>query len=1029
MISFVLYYTSQTGGCMKKRISGKYDHFIEGGILLGIGIVFILILAGVFGNVGGYITNFFVGTFGFAIYAFVVAIILVGLLKCVNIKAPKAKLIRILGIFGFVSMIIFLLHIVSSYQYMGGGYGDFIAKCYNEHDTAGGALTAVIIYPLLSINYYFAIVVVSLLAIASSGVVIFHGSIEGVVRSRSKSNDSEGREIGDEDTNYKPVGDSLNIDEVSIFGTKKTQKRRDKGEGDVPSYVSLEELSELRAKEEYARDNNIAPEVAPPTTMLSKAKSILKKQPAITNTEENSEYKFNEAVDMLYGRSVRDQANIQSTDSPEEIAKLVSYTNDYRLNKLRKKLNGDTDNSGIIEELGTGLDEFDTVIDDVARGFDGDNYESAPIASDIDDDIHVQSGANPDYFKVEEITINKETPEPAPVNSGISSELAARLAKHKAKRDKAAGKTPPPTTYEESGNFTDMLRKQREEREAKAGEELRGRHMIDEKPSVDDVRDRRERSDKGFTHQSLASKNGGLMSGSTRPLERIDNTVATTEVKVVAAPKKARITKYKFPPISLLNDYKSNEDGNDDLSLKCNILEEMFDTFHIQAKVVNTVVGPTFTRMELAMPRGISVNKIANLGNDIAMCLEVESVRCQIPIPGKNLFGVEVPNKVRGMVGLKQVIKSTEFANPKHSITFALGQDCDGNNFVADLAKMPHLLIAGATGAGKSVCLNSLICSMVYKYTPQELKLLLVDPKHVELNMYNGIPHMLIPTTVCDKDKALNMLDWAIEEMELRYSTFASNRVQNIGDYNKMPDLKAEDKLPHIAIIIDEVGDLMTYVKKELEERIVRLTQKARAAGICLILATQRPSVDVITGIIKANLPSRIAFAVASYVDSKTIIDQAGAEKLLRNGDMLFSESSSPLTVRIQGTFISGAEVNAICDYIRENNVSYFDPEIENMIMNDKPTSANPSGTSFSNSSNTSFEEDDMFVRALFYFVETKTVSITKLQRRFSIGFPRAARIVDIMEEKGYVSINGNKKEIAISLDDFTRLYGDRVIE
>ena len=1023
---------------MKKTTKGKYDHYIEGGILLGIGIVFMLILVGVFGSVGGYISNFLIGVFGYSVYAFTVAMILVGGLRCLNVKSPKAKLLRILGIIGFVLMIISLLHIISSYQYVGSGYGDYLMKCYDKHDTAGGIVTALLIFPLLSINYYFAIVVVSLLAIASSGVVVFHGSIDGVVKSRNKKkNESVGINIDDVDTVYETAGDGLNTNVVSGSSALKSGKKRgDKVESDPPGYVSLEELAEIRAQEEYARDNNLQADAEREPSIISKAKSILKKEPKVVKANETPDEKFNDAVDLLYGRSLRDQEIIQHSDSPEEAAKLVSYTNEYRMNKLRKKLGGANAEESFSDTATGGLEEFDNVLDDVTNSFKTENYENSHIVSDVaTDSVAVKSGARADYFKVAEITINKETEQPAPANAAISSELAARLAKHKAKRDRAAGgtlKTPPPTSYEESGDFTDILRKQREEREAKSKQELLNRHLLsdNEKPNVDDVRDRKERSDKGFNHQaSVAGKFGGLMDGSTPPLQRIDSVKPNTDEKKVILKKKPRTAKYKFPPISLLQDYKSNEDGNEDLSLKREVLEEMFSNFGIDAKVVNTVVGPTFTRMELAMPRGISVNKISNLSNDIAMCLEVESVRCQIPIPGKNLFGVEVPNKIRGMVGLKQVIKSNEFANPKHSITFALGQDCDGNNFVADLAKMPHLLIAGATGAGKSVCINSLICSMVYKYTPQELKLLLVDPKHVELNMYNGIPHMLIPTTVCDKDKALNLLDWAIEEMELRYSTFASNRVQNIGDYNKIPDLKTEDKLPHIAIIIDEVGDLMTYVKKELEERIVRLTQKARAAGICLILATQRPSVDVITGIIKANLPSRIAFAVASYVDSKTIIDQAGAEKLLRNGDMLFSESSSPLTVRVQGTFISGAEVNAVCDYIRDNNETYFDQEIEDMIMNEKPNGANPSGTSFSNSSNTSFEEDDMFVRALFYFVETKFVSITKLQRRFSIGFPRAARIVDIMEEKGYISINGNKKEIAISSDDFTRLYGDRVIE
>lgn len=1024
---------------MKKNTKGKYDHFIEGCIILGVGTVLMLILTGVFGSVGGMITDVFVGVFGYAIYAFVVAFILIGVLRFVNVGTGKIKPMKVLGVFGFATMIICLLHIISSAQYLGDGYGDYVTKCYVENNTAGGVLAAIFTYPLMIINYYFAIITVSLLAIASSGVIIFYGREDGAVSSKPKTTVNREDEDIDyiDETRYTLADGGLNISKMETGQDNKSGKKNNKTVPELPGYFSLEELAEQRAREEYERDNNIQPDpIIEPT--LSKTKGSKKKDAPVVKEVEKTEEKFHDAVDLLYGMTLRDQAIIKVSDSPEENAVLVSYTNDYRMNKLRKNL-GRSNNydDGLVRNDTDGQEDFDIVLDDVTKSFRSDSADSDLIVSDSTSNerngissyvpSRNSSSVEPDYFKVDEIVITKNIPPVA--DTGISSELAKRLAKHKAKRDKFNPITAPPTTYEQSGDFTDILRKQREERESKSRQELVDRHNIGDEGSSDNIRRRRERSDKGLTHQTGSGNNiSGSMSDSSAPFERNVNIRAVEAEKIVVAKKRTRRSAYKFPPLSLLNDYKSNEDGNEDFTLKREVLEEMFSNFGIEAKVVNTIVGPTFTRMELMMPRGISVNKIANLSNDIAMCLEVESVRCQIPIPGKNLFGVEVPNKVRGIVGLKQVVRSAEFANPKHSITFALGQDCDGNNFVADLAKMPHLLIAGATGAGKSVCINSLICSMVYKYTPQELRLLLVDPKHVELNMYNGIPHMLIPTTVCDKDKALNLLDWAIEEMELRYSTFAKNRVQNIGDYNKIIGLNTDDKLPHIAIIIDEVGDLMTYVKKELEERIVRLTQKARAAGICLILATQRPSVDVITGIIKANLPSRIAFAVASYVDSKTIIDQAGAEKLLRNGDMLFSESSSPITVRVQGTFISGAEVNAVCDYIRDNNEAYFDEEIEGMIMNEKP-SANASGTSFSVSGNTSYEEDDMFVRALFYFVETSTVSITKLQRRFSIGFPRAARIVDIMEEKGYLKINGNKKEIAISSEEFNRLYGDRIIE
>ncbi len=1071
---------------MKKSEKGKYDHFIEGGIILGIGIVMMLILFGAFGGVGLIITNFFIGVFGYTIYAFVIMFNLVGVLIMLKVKAPKISLIRIIGIAVFAIMIIGLTHIISSADLSKAGYGKYISGCYVNHDTAGGVIAAIFTYPIMAINYYFAIVLVALLAIVSSGVVVFHGTIEEVIAGRSKkTKHAEPQDIDSlYDTEYMQTGNGLNIGEMREDTPKATGRKRDKVAPEPDSYLSLDELSEVRAREQYARDNNIISKELPQepdTSFRSKAMGIFKKEVPVQESapqEPAMEGSFGDAVDVLYGKSVRDQAILTMRTSTYDEADLKSYSNDYRLEKLRRRLSGE-DNNVLADNAEESLEQFDVVIEDVTNSYKvtgmsedindiNNSIDSGVINAERDNSFNNESLNNsrdnslggiannsrdnslggssnvgfasskangePDFFKVEKIEITKDIPTSTPE---VNSALAARLAKHKAKQNNntpQATPNPPATVYEESGDFTDILRKQREAREAESRNQLLQRHNVEQAPNTD-LRERIARSDKGGSHQvGTGVKFGGIMEGSTPPLQRLDSLKPIDipkieEEKKAAVKRRPKLAKYKFPPLSLLEDYKSNEDGNEDFALKQTVLEEMFSNFGIDAKVMNIIKGPTFSRMELMMPRGISVNKIANLSNDIAMCLEVDSVRCQIPIPGKNLFGVEVPNKVRGMVGLKQVIKSNEFANPKHSVTFALGQDCDGNNYVADLAKMPHLLIAGATGAGKSVCINSLICSMVYKYTPQQLRLLLVDPKHVELNMYNGIPHLLIPTTVCDKDKALNLLDWAIEEMELRYTTFAQSRVQNIGDYNKIPDLKQEDILPHIAIIIDEVGDLMTYVKKELEERIVRLTQKARAAGICLILATQRPSVDVITGIIKANLPSRIAFAVPSYADSKTIIDAAGAEKLLRNGDMLFSESSSPVPVRVQGTFISGQEVNAICDYIRDNNEAYFDPEVENMIMNEKPNGANASGTSFSNTGNTSSDEDDMFVKALNYFVHTKKVSITNIQRRFGVGFPRAARIVDLMEDKGYIVAKDNKKEIAISVEDFTKLYGDRIIE
>ncbi|WP_077851558.1 FtsK/SpoIIIE family DNA translocase [Clostridium felsineum] len=468
--------------------------------------------------------------------------------------------------------------------------------------------------------------------------------------------------------------------------------------------------------------------------------------------------------------------------------------------------------------------------------------------------------------------------------------------------------------------------------------------------------------------------------------------------------------KYDYPPISLLNvneTSKLKKSDKKELLASAEKLTETLNSFGVDAKVVQVSKGPSVTRYELQPSAGVKVSKIINLSDDIALNLAASGVRIEAPIPGKSAIGIEVPNKELTAVFLSEVIQSEIFANSKSNLAFALGKDISGNCVVTDLTKMPHLLIAGATGSGKSVCINTLIVSLLYKCAPTDVKLLMVDPKVVELSVYNGIPHLLIPV-VTNPKKAAGALNWAVNEMTKRYKMFADNNVRNIEGYNELyAKNKVESKLPWIVIIIDELADLMMVCPNDIEDYIGRLAQMARAAGMHLVIATQRPSVDVITGVIKANIPSRISFAVSSQIDSRTILDMSGAEKLLGKGDMLFNPVGESKPIRIQGAFIDDEEVERIVNFIKvENTETQYKEEIIEQIN--------------SNVSKSEGDEDELLDEAVKIIVEAKQASTSLIQRKLRIGYNRAARIMEQLEEKGYISKRDGSKprNILITKDE-----------
>ncbi|MGK0467485.1 DNA translocase FtsK [Clostridium sp.] len=468
--------------------------------------------------------------------------------------------------------------------------------------------------------------------------------------------------------------------------------------------------------------------------------------------------------------------------------------------------------------------------------------------------------------------------------------------------------------------------------------------------------------------------------------------------------------KYDYPTVGLLNENITsmmNKNDKKELLNNANKLQETLSSFGVEAKVIQVTKGPSVTRFELQPSPGVKVSKIVNLADDIALNLASSGVRIEAPIPGKAAVGIEVPNKELSAVYLREVIESNEFLSANKNLSFGLGKDIGGNCVVSDLTKMPHMLVAGATGSGKSVCINSLIISLLYKYSPEDVKLLLIDPKVVELNMYNGIPHLLIPV-VTDPKKSAGALNWAVNEMSRRYKLFANNNVRSIEGYNELVSKGiAEDKLPFIVIIIDELADLMMVCANDVEEYIGRLAQMARAAGMHLVIATQRPSVDVITGVIKANIPSRISFAVSSQIDSRTILDSAGAEKLLGKGDMLFYPVGEAKPIRIQGAFVSQEEVERVVAFIKDQKaeVNYEKKIIDEIegSLNNKDVDA---------------DIDELLNEAIRIVVENGQASTSLLQRKLKIGYNRAARIIEQMEDRSIISGKNGSKPRDVLLSD-----------
>ena len=497
----------------------------------------------------------------------------------------------------------------------------------------------------------------------------------------------------------------------------------------------------------------------------------------------------------------------------------------------------------------------------------------------------------------------------------------------------------------------------------------------------------------------------------------------------IEAAEKVQKPQYAFPPMEILGLPRRGKNGNSSEVLKTTAqkLQNTLHSFGVEAHVTNVSCGPSVTRYELTPEQGVKVSRIVNLADDIKLNLAAEDIRIEAPIPGKAAVGIEVPNKESSEDYLRELLESSEFQEAKSKLSIAVGKDLAGKIVVADIAKMPHLLIAGATGSGKSVCVNTIIMSLIYKASPEDVKLIMIDPKVVELSVYNGIPHLFIPV-VTDPKKAAGALNWAVAEMTKRYQQFATQGVRDLKGYNQKIESIPEEqrteemkKMPQIVIIVDELADLMMVAAKEVENSICRIAQKARAAGMHLVVATQRPSSDVITGIMKANIPSRIAFAVASQIESRIILDTTGAEKLIGKGDMLYAPLGEGKPLRVQGCFISNEEIESVIEKIKETSTAEYSEEILEHIERQAEQADSKSGGSAGDPGE---DEDEMIEEAIDVIMESRQASTSMLQRRLKLGYSRAARIIDQIEERGIIGpFEGSKpRQILISREEWQEM-------
>ncbi|MBE5735758.1 MAG: hypothetical protein E7356_00145 [Clostridiales bacterium] len=940
-------------------------------------LIFSVLLALVAFDLFEIFTIIVLGSIGLLFYPICLFLITIGILICANkpIRASKSLTISIVI---WLILFVLLLQMITS-KSMDQGFVDYITNTFKHNITAGGVVFGVMIYPLYWLTHSVATyIILSIgLVIATAFLIdrirvdfITHKTSE-IIRDTSdiRDNDIEYEDIDEEEelalasniTDAKPdIDDDIFIDDEDEIEDKKERTIRD--------LDSIAEASNVDDEEEF-------------TPTYTHFESSVTQKPEIIVHEDPIEMTSSTTIENKVSRKEKikeDKKKIEELKNEERKKAALDY-----LNITKGKFQSNTN---------------------MPKGLDNVSNEVATTH-----------------------TVNNVTPQTQPQQTNSTPTQSMMQEQTSQNTDRINRLS---NLSEKINLFESRMKADNNER----------KDIFDPNLTKDNYRDSAITESQQITIPNLTSsfnsmprKAAEVYNGNVN--ENIVDARGPRPVQVpmepIAKPKPKNLYKappavYNRPPIDLLSKYATQVDSDEQyMQERADRIVETLSNFKINTRVINATKGPTFTRYELQMAPGISVSTINPRINDLSMALE-SRCRVQVPIPNKNAFGIEVPNKKRVTVGLRDIIESSNFQNSKSPLTIALGKDISNDCKVACIDKLVHTLVAGSTGSGKSVCLHTMLISLLYKAAPDELKLLLVDPKTVEFTMYNHLPHMLIPTAITECDKAVSALGWLVDEMERRYKRLSSVSARNIEGYNESPEVISGQlpKMYYIVMVFDEVGDYMAVAKKEIEEKIVRLAAKSRAAGIHLILTTQRPTTDVITGTIKTNLPSRIAFAVNSYIDSKTIIDTAGAESLLGMGDMLFLPKGSNDTERIQCAYVKDQELLNVVKYIKDNNDAEFDDEIVDQMFNKKDGFDPTSGSAED-------QFDPMLKDCLKFFIKSKRASASSLQSYFAMGYPKASKIVMQMEKAGFISPgdHNGRRQLYITEQEFEERFGEGIDE
>lgn len=1042
---------------MKRVRSQNTFNRVAGGVLIIVTSLFAtLSVFGAFGGVGAMIKGFLTGLFGFSAYAYSICGIIIGLAILIGLRVtlPFSRFMKYSSLFlvGLLALHIFS----SSSQILNQNYSGYLSACYNGGNTAGGALMALLSFPLMKVLTNAGALILVCLAFLALSFLYFYPLIRSEVTyqaRRSKVGSKIGAQKEPTITDFSTIQDDgqsgaklyrVEVDAFAPISDKKAMKKNKGSDGYNPLFPNAQ--GHIEDERELPKEQ--------PYTESALAKKIL----LSPEFDEDAYRKY------VSGAGV---GTIPSAQAP--------YATQKRI-QMDGRLGIDRTGSGLRAEAGKrfqdGIAENEIDIEGIKKQLDNrlnesenNNTESQAQTLDFNDrksfsnniipeikdkrDWGVKKREIPEFkledLKEEELNHYRELSSSsyndkidAGADSSTTAENVAEVSNAPTKTGKeygdkktnmsatvtqnvVSGEVLPPARFGSEKLRDAVVRAVSEPMQT----EVRQRELSRKELSK---AERREKLERMRTERIAREQNrNGANQDVEQPKSSVSqkgNTTRAAQITIDESIEKTIVRRpYVAPPLSLLLDADTDKGPSDDYEHKKKVLITTLSSFNIQAEVTDVVCGPTFSLyiLKVTMPKGKTINWISVLDHDIAMKMEEVSVRILAPIPGKNAVGIEVPNKHRKFVRLKEILNSPKFNDNKSPFTFALGKNLYGEVFTADIKNLPHLLIAGATGAGKSCCINSLIVSLLYKTTPDDLRLIMIDPKRVELKVYEKIPHLLMDEIIVDVDKAIKALQWVIKEMDRRTEFFSQNSYRDIDEYNYYGVKDGFPKMPRIAIIIDELADLMDLGKKAVEDSINRLARLARATGIHLIVATQRPSVDVISGTIKNNLPTRIAFKVTSGADSMTVLGGGGADKLLGHGDMLYMRPSSATLDRIQGAFITGEEVRNVVKFICEHNDGYFDEKAKEEIFAEDPPPEEKKDTR----SNRANELQIEFFKALQIGLNGELISVTLLQRRLRIGFPKAGNIVDQMVLRGYLAEaegSNRGRKVLITQEEFDEL-------